>query len=190
MISISRPRSPIGWCFSTRGRSAPRGRLDEVMTAENLRVVLGLELEVGSGGGGRSVRPPARAKPGVVHDLPRILDQSGGAVYKRDRSMPSIFALILRASARAFLVTLASVALLGLGACVSTDIPPQLLNVLDFAPREAEVGDRLEVIGSGFPEGKTGHVAFKGTLNRPGQKPIKGVEIEVEAASSRPTRSR
>ena len=75
-------------------------------------------------------------------------------------------------------------ALLGLGACVSTDIPPQLLNVLDFAPREAEVGDRLEVIGAGFPEGKTAHVLFKGTLNRPGHKPIKGVEIETEGASS------
>ncbi len=68
--------------------------------------------------------------------------------------------------------------------CVSTEAPPQLLNVLDFAPREAEVGDRLEVIGAGFPEGKTAHVVFKGTLYRPGKKPIKGVEIDVDAASS------
>src|SRR5258706_12729825 len=68
--------------------------------------------------------------------------------------------------------------------CVSTEAPPQLLNVLDFAPREAEVGDRLEVIGAGFPEGKTAHVVFKGTLHRPGRKPIKGVEIDVDAASS------
>ncbi|HMJ51626.1 MAG TPA: NADH-quinone oxidoreductase subunit NuoH [Polyangiaceae bacterium] len=71
-----------------------------------------------------------------------------------------------------------------LSGCVSTEVPPQLLNVLDFAPREAEVGDRLEVIGSGFPEGKTARVVFKGTLNRPGKKPIKGVEIDVEAAQS------
>ncbi|HMI85657.1 MAG TPA: NADH-quinone oxidoreductase subunit NuoH [Polyangiaceae bacterium] len=71
-----------------------------------------------------------------------------------------------------------------LSGCVSTDVPPQLLNVLDFAPREAEVGDRLEVIGSGFPEGKVARVVFKGTLHRPGKKPIKGVEIDVEAANS------
>src|SRR3954453_14034576 len=68
--------------------------------------------------------------------------------------------------------------------CSYTDTPPQLLNVLDFAPREAEVGDRLEVIGSGFPEGRPARVLFKGMLSRPGQKPIKGAEIEVEANST------
>lgn len=68
--------------------------------------------------------------------------------------------------------------------CSYTDSPPQLLNVLDFAPREAEVGDRLEVIGSGFPEGKPARVLFKGTLSRPGKKPVKGQEIEVEATST------
>src|SRR5579859_1566731 len=75
-------------------------------------------------------------------------------------------------------------ALLAWSGCVSTEAPPQLLNVLDFAPREAEVGDRLEVIGAGFPEGKTAHVVFKGTLYRPGKKPIKRVEIDVDAANS------
>src|SRR5262245_40450107 len=79
---------------------------------------------------------------------------------------------------------LSALALAVLSGCVSTEVPPQLLNVLDFAPREAEVGDRLEVIGSGFPEGKTARVVFKGTLHRPGKKPVKGVEIDVEAANS------
>jgi NADH-quinone oxidoreductase subunit H len=77
-----------------------------------------------------------------------------------------------------------ALALALLSGCISTEVPPQLLNVLDFAPREAEVGDRLEVIGTGFPEGKTARVVFKGTLFRPGKKPIKGVEIDVEAANS------
>jgi len=81
-------------------------------------------------------------------------------------------------------VILSLLALLGVSACVSTEVPPQLLNVLDFAPREAEVGDRLEVIGTGFPEGKTAHVVFKGTLSRPGRKPINGVEIDVDATST------
>src|SRR3954447_11540477 len=76
------------------------------------------------------------------------------------------------------------VALWAWSGCVSNEALPQLLNVLDFAPREAEVGDRLEVLGAGFPEGKTAHVVFKGNLYRPGKKPIKGVEIDVDAANS------
>src|SRR6266536_1444756 len=82
----------------------------------------------------------------------------------------------------AFVLSL--LAALAASGCVSTEAPPQLLNVLDFAPREAEVGDRLEVIGAGFPEGKTAHVVFKGSLYRPGKKTIKGVEIDVDAANS------
>ncbi len=85
---------------------------------------------------------------------------------------------------RLFALVLSILTLLALSGCVSTEAPPQLLNVLDFAPREAEVGDRLEVIGAGFPEGKTAHVIFKGSLYRPGQKAIKGVEIDVDAANS------
>src|SRR5689334_6007831 len=87
--------------------------------------------------------------------------------------------------ARLFALVLMVLGLVAWAGCVSTEAPPQLLNVLDFAPREAEVGDRLEVIGAGFPEGKTAHVVFKGKLLRPGKKPIKGVEIDVDAANSR-----
>src|SRR5262245_12437508 len=86
--------------------------------------------------------------------------------------------------ARLFALVLTVLGLLAWTGCVSTEAPPQLLNVLDFAPREAEVGDRLEVIGAGFPEGKTAHVVFKGALYRPGRKAIKGVEIDVDAANS------
>src|ERR1043165_2408725 len=85
---------------------------------------------------------------------------------------------------RLFAFVLTVLAFLACAGCVSTEAPPQLLNVLDFAPREAEVGDRLEVIGAGFPEGKIAHVIFKGSLYRPGRKAIKGVEIDVDAANS------
>src|SRR3954471_23872041 len=85
---------------------------------------------------------------------------------------------------RLFSLVVGLLVLLASAGCVTVDAPPQLLNVLDFAPREAEVGDRLEIIGSGFPEGKTARVVFKGTLHRPGKKPVKGVEIDVEAANS------
>jgi NADH-quinone oxidoreductase subunit H len=93
----------------------------------------------------------------------------------------------MRASNRFAVLVLSlfsALALTVLSGCVSTEVPPQLLNVLDFAPREAEVGDRLEIIGAGFPEGKTARVVFKGALHRPGKKPVKGVEIDVEAANS------
>src|SRR3954470_8287432 len=85
---------------------------------------------------------------------------------------------------RLFSLVLGLLVLLACVGCVTVDAPPQLLNVLDFAPREAEVGDRLEVIGTGFPEGKPAHVVFKGTLYRPRKKPIKGTEIDVDASST------
>ncbi len=61
---------------------------------------------------------------------------------------------------------------------------PQLIQVLDLAPHEAEVGDRLEVIGTGFPEGKHAQVTFRGVLHRPGEKPVKDVEVEAEGTVS------
>ena len=72
---------------------------------------------------------------------------------------------------------LALTSMAGLLGC-QRDSFPQLIQVLDLAPREAEVGDRLEVLGSGFPQGKAAHLAFRGDLHRPGFKPVKGVEIE------------
>jgi len=85
------------------------------------------------------------------------------------------------ASLAVITATLSGLAVIG---CVSSEPSPQLLNVLDFAPREAEVGDRLEVIGYGFPEGKVARVTFRGTLHRPGRRPVEGAEIDVAAAST------
>ncbi len=77
-----------------------------------------------------------------------------------------------------------AVSLLALAMGCAAEHPPQLLHVLDVAPREAEVGDRLEVIGSGFPEGKPARIEFRGTLSRPGAARVEGFEADVEAASS------
>jgi len=68
--------------------------------------------------------------------------------------------------------------------CGLGDPPQSLLNTVDFAPREAEVGDRLEVIGTGFPEGKAATLSFRGDLHRPGQEPESGVEISASATST------
>jgi NADH-quinone oxidoreductase subunit H len=61
---------------------------------------------------------------------------------------------------------------------------PQLIQVLDLAPHEAEVGDRIEVIGSGFPEGKTAHLTFRGDLHRPGERTVRDTEIEADGLVS------
>ncbi len=57
------------------------------------------------------------------------------------------------------------------------DETPQLLQVLDVAPREAEVGERLEISGNGFPQGRTAHVTFRGALYRPGASKETGAEV-------------
>lgn len=75
------------------------------------------------------------------------------------------------------------VTLVALAGC-SFEPPAALVSAVDFSPREAEIGDRLEVIGSGFPEGKAATLSFKGDLHRPGQEPQRGVEIVVPAVST------
>lgn len=61
-----------------------------------------------------------------------------------------------------------------LGGCQSRENAPDLLRVLDVAPREIEVGDRLEVIGTNLPTGdaREATITLHGTLHRPGEAPI------------------
>lgn len=68
--------------------------------------------------------------------------------------------------------------------CRGGDPAPGLLEVLDFSPREAEVGDRLELVGAGYPEGKPATLTFRGDLHRPGRPPIRGVEIVANATAT------
>jgi NADH-quinone oxidoreductase subunit H len=68
---------------------------------------------------------------------------------------------------------------LALVACVREG-SPQLIQVLEVAPNEAEVGDRITILGAGFPQGKAAHLAFRGTLHRPGERPIEDTEILAE----------
>ena len=60
------------------------------------------------------------------------------------------------------------------GGCQPRDSAPDLLRVLDVAPREIEVGDRLEVIGTNLPTGdaREATITLHGTLHRPGEPPI------------------
>jgi NADH-quinone oxidoreductase subunit H len=89
----------------------------------------------------------------------------------------------------------ASVALLGVlvlalaltvTACDGRDTSPNLLEVSDLNPRSLEVGDRLSLNGSGFPEGRAAKVAFHGDVFRAGQTPLRDVTIAAPAAASDP----
>jgi NADH-quinone oxidoreductase subunit H len=52
-----------------------------------------------------------------------------------------------------------------------------LVGVLDVTPRQVELGDRIAVVGEGFPPGQIARVTFEGTLHRPGERPSRGAQI-------------
>jgi len=64
------------------------------------------------------------------------------------------------------------------------ELPPQLISVLEIAPREAEVGDHFAIGGAGFPEGKSARVTFRGQLRRPGTAPLEGAVVEARGTAS------
>lgn len=55
----------------------------------------------------------------------------------------------------------------------------QLIRVVDFAPREVELGDRIAISGEGFPAGKPARVTFRGVLHRPGAPAQRGAEVSL-----------
>ncbi|WP_394826312.1 NADH-quinone oxidoreductase subunit H [Pendulispora albinea] len=79
----------------------------------------------------------------------------------------------------ALLFSLLCVFALALLGCDSEQAP-QLISVTELTPREAEVGDRLEINGSGFPQGKPARVTFRGALYRPGERPAHGAVVDAE----------
>ncbi|WP_437687974.1 NADH-quinone oxidoreductase subunit NuoH [Sorangium sp. So ce176] len=90
-----------------------------------------------------------------------------------------------RALPRGFLpCLLALVALLGAAGCARSRTAPELLNVIDVVPREVDLGDRIEILGTNLPtaEAKEAVVTFRGTLRRPGQAPLTDQSIEIDDA--------
>ncbi len=77
---------------------------------------------------------------------------------------------------------LVSVVLAAVVGCRPSAQAPDLLSVVDFSPRRADVGDQLEVVGTGFPEGKLGTITFRGDLHQPGTDPTRGVSITAPLA--------
>ncbi|UQA63631.1 NADH-quinone oxidoreductase subunit H [Polyangium aurulentum] len=68
--------------------------------------------------------------------------------------------------------------------CNTNDNAPDLLRVVDVAPREVESGDRLEVLGTNLPTGeaKEATITLRGTLRRPGEAPLEGQTIVIDKA--------
>jgi NADH-quinone oxidoreductase subunit H len=73
----------------------------------------------------------------------------------------------------------------GAGGCMR-EASPQLVRVSDVAPREVEPGDRMAIVGEGFPPGREARVTFRGTLHRPGEKPETEAEIVVDGVVAGP----
>jgi NADH-quinone oxidoreductase subunit H len=65
---------------------------------------------------------------------------------------------------------------------------PQLVQVRDVTPTDVEPGDRIAIAGEGFPAGKEARVAFRGTLHRPGEWPVRDAEIVVTGVVAGPER--
>lgn len=60
---------------------------------------------------------------------------------------------------------------------------PELLAVADVAPRQIELGDRLEIVGDGFPEGRPATVELSGELHRVGDLRVRRFRQVLEAKS-------
>lgn len=68
-----------------------------------------------------------------------------------------------------------------LTACGPGDRGPSLIELSELGPRHLEVGDRVRVTGSGFPEGRPATVTLSGELRRAGEAPREGVNVVAPA---------
>lgn len=84
-----------------------------------------------------------------------------------------------------FATTLLALVLL-LGGCRS-EVVEGLVRVTDAVPEEAEQGDRLELTGEGFPQGKEADIRFAGQLHKPGQRAVT-VALRAKGTVLSPTR--
>src|SRR5262249_51795350 len=97
------------------------------------------------------------------------LDLPWTPIYKR-AAMPGARS---RPPRLLFILALALAVCLGLLGCAADRSGRELFEVFDVAPREVEVGDRIEVLGRMLLTGgnKEATVTFDGELHRPGQPP-------------------
>jgi NADH-quinone oxidoreductase subunit H len=75
-------------------------------------------------------------------------------------------------------------ALLAIVGCQGVREEPQLLVVADVSPTQVELGDRLEVVGDGFPDGRRATVQLTGLVYRAGDSQVRGYEQSFMARSA------
>jgi hypothetical protein len=68
----------------------------------------------------------------------------------------------------AFVFLLLWLAAIGLAGC-QRDVVPPLVEVTEVSPRAVELGERLELRGAGFPQGRAALVTFTGVIHRAGE---------------------
>ncbi|MCC6213367.1 MAG: NADH-quinone oxidoreductase subunit H [Polyangiaceae bacterium] len=72
---------------------------------------------------------------------------------------------------------------LPVAACGRGGAPPELIAVADVSPGVVQAGDRLEVAGTGFAEGRVARVVARGSVHRPGQPPVRREVVLGEATA-------
>jgi NADH-quinone oxidoreductase subunit H len=85
-----------------------------------------------------------------------------------------------------FAVALAFVGLFATAGTWAPVVGPPLVQVTAIAPTDVEPGDRITITGEGFPAGKAARVRFRGTLHRPGERPVRDAEIVVTGVVTGP----
>jgi NADH-quinone oxidoreductase subunit H len=85
-----------------------------------------------------------------------------------------------------FAVALAFVGLFATAGTWAPVVGPPLVQVSAIAPTDVEPGDRITIAGEGFPAGKAAQVRFRGTLHRPGERPVRDAEIVVTGVVTGP----
>jgi hypothetical protein len=81
--------------------------------------------------------------------------------------------------------TLFALAALAWG-CSAPNSGPGLLQLTELSAREVGRGDKLEISGAGFPEGRVARLTFRGDVFRPGRAPQHDVELAISARTSTP----
>lgn len=79
----------------------------------------------------------------------------------------------------------ATAALLLLG-CSAPSSGPGLLQLTELSAREVGRGDKLEITGAGFPEGRIARLTFRGDVFRPGRAAAHDVEVSIPAQTATP----
>jgi hypothetical protein len=74
-----------------------------------------------------------------------------------------------------------------LAACAEEPLVP-LVQLQGIAPRQIELGDKIEIEGAGFPQGRRARVELEGALHRPGAAVEDGAEIEAQGEVVAPDR--